>query len=61
MRAYTITATVLGTALALATTFAGAQDGAVGGRVGEMTMTADDAALFQRRDFSPYAGRAFPT
>jgi hypothetical protein len=33
----------------------------VGGQVGEMSMSADDVDLFKPDDFSPYAGRRFPT
>ena len=47
--------------LALAASLAAAQDRQIGGQVGEMTMTADDVTLFERRGFSPYAGRNFPT
>lgn len=32
----------------------------LGGQVGEMSLTADDAGLFKRDHFSPYAGRKFP-
>ena len=38
-----------------------AQDDKPGGQVGEMSLTADDARLFEPDDFSPYAGRRFPT
>ena len=31
------------------------------GPVGEMALTADDVERFGKRDFSPYAGRNFPT
>lgn len=37
------------------------QDGDVGGRVGEMTMTEEDVGLFRGKPFSPYAGRSYPT
>ncbi len=38
-----------------------AQDNTSGGQVGEMTMTQDDVGLFKADNFSPYAGRRFPT
>ena len=50
-----------GFALVLATTGLLAQEGEVGGRVGEMSLTAEDMGLFPGEDFSPYAGRGFPT
>ena len=51
----------LAAGFALAASLAAAQDGQMGGQVGEMTMTAEDLTVFQRRGFSPYAGRNFPT
>jgi len=45
----------------LATTTALAQESDVGGQVGEMSLTAEDLPLFKKDDFSPYAGRRFPT
>lgn len=36
-----------------------AEDSKVGGQVGEMTLTKDDAGLIEREHFSPYAGRKF--
>ena len=47
--------------LSLVATLAQAQSADVGGQVGEMTMTAEDVTLFERRGYSPYAGRAYPT
>ena len=38
-----------------------AQDNSSGGQVGEMSLTKDDVGLFKADDFSPYAGRRFPT
>ena len=38
-----------------------AQDNTSGGQVGEMSLTQDDVGLFKADDFSPYAGRRFPT
>ena len=38
-----------------------AQDNTSGGQVGEMSMTQDDVGLFKADNFSPYAGRRFPT
>jgi hypothetical protein len=38
-----------------------AQDNTSGGLVGEMSLTQDDVGLFKADDFSPYAGRRFPT
>jgi hypothetical protein len=38
-----------------------AQDNTSGGQVGEMSLTEDDVGLFKADDFSPYAGRRFPT
>jgi hypothetical protein len=49
-------ALMLAFALSVTGTTANAQ-----GQVGEMTMTAKDAERFEKRDFSPYAGRNFPT
>jgi hypothetical protein len=40
---------------------AAAQDDASMGQVGEMTMSADTARLYQAPSYSPYAGRSFPT
>ncbi len=48
----------------LALVFSGsafAQDNTSGGQVGEMSLTADDVGLFKANEFSPYAGRRFPT
>ncbi|MEM7398941.1 MAG: DUF3604 domain-containing protein, partial [Pseudomonadota bacterium] len=36
-----------------------AEDKKLGGQVGEMTLTEDDAGLLEREHFSPYAGRKF--
>jgi hypothetical protein len=36
-----------------------AEDEKLGGQVGEMTLTEDDAGLLEREHFSPYAGRKF--
>jgi hypothetical protein len=38
-----------------------AQDNTAGGVVGEMSLTQDDVGLFKADNFSPYAGRQFPT
>lgn len=38
-----------------------AQDAAQGGQVGEMTISVDDMREPAPADFSPYAGRDFPT
>ena len=38
-----------------------AQDNTSGGQVGEMSLTPDDVGLFKADNFSPYAGRRFPT
>ena len=38
-----------------------AQEGKIGGQVGEMSLSADDVGLFKKRSYSPYAGRSFPT
>ncbi len=38
-----------------------AADQKIGGQVGEMSLSADDAGLFKKRSYSPYAGRSFPT
>ena len=38
-----------------------AQDNTSDGQVGEMSMTQDDVGLFKADNFSPYAGRRFPT
>ena len=46
-------ASIMGTALAA--------DQEMGGQVGEMSLSADDAGLFKKRSYSPYAGRSFPT
>jgi hypothetical protein len=48
-------------AIALLATPALAQDKKLGGQVGEMVLTPDDAKLFKKRGYSPYAGRGFPT
>jgi Protein of unknown function (DUF3604) len=40
---------------------AGAQDQATMGQVGEMSMTANTAAMFRKPSYSPYSGRSFPT
>jgi hypothetical protein len=37
-----------------------AEDKKLGGRVGEMSLTAEDTGLFKHDHFSPYAGRKFP-
>ena len=49
------------TSLVLVATMAAAQDQGLGGRVGEMSMTAEDLPLFKEGDYSPYARRNFPT
>ncbi len=36
-----------------------AEDEKLGGQVGEMTLTEDDAGLLEQDHFSPYAGRKF--
>ncbi|MGI9511567.1 MAG: DUF3604 domain-containing protein [Anderseniella sp.] len=38
-----------------------AEEKKVGGTVGEMSMTKDDTGIFEPENFSPYAGRRFPT
>ncbi len=46
--------------VALASSAGLAQDKEIGGQVGEMSLSAEDAGLFKRKHFSPYAGRPFP-
>ena len=48
-------------AIALLATPTLAQDKKLGGQVGEMVLTPDDAKLFKKRGYSPYVGRGFPT
>lgn len=38
-----------------------AQDKKLGGTVGEMSLSGDDAGIFKKHSYSPYAGRRFPT
>ena len=47
--------------LSLTTGFAYGQDKAIGGQVGEMSMTPADVGLFKKPSYSPYSGRHFPT
>jgi hypothetical protein len=48
-------------AIALLASPAVAQDKKLGGQVGEMVLTPEDAKLFKKPGYSPYAGRGFPT